>query len=192
MHVSDWWQSLMIPPRWNVAGWVLPPLSVWHVHALDTTQNQLIYGLEPSADDVAGLLLIAATRYDTRHNLVLGERAITRQSRRIMRQISRRGIAEIAPAFSDYAASCMIANDRWVSEKSKGKALAAPVCRHLVLCLCDNYGMTVNDAWDHPYADARAMYDVWREREGDDSLVSDQQKIMIEQATQAANAGATT
>jgi hypothetical protein len=75
-------------------------------------------------------------------------------------------------AFVQYMADYMEVPDHWYSDTGTSKGFRAPWQFHFVMTLTQHCGMTETQAWDTPVALARCWYDVWAEKQGDDSLVS--------------------
>jgi hypothetical protein len=74
--------------------------------------------------------------------------------------------------FLQYMADYMEIPDHWYSDTGSSKGLRAPWQLHFVMGLTQHCGMVLRDAWNAPVALARCWYDVWAEKQGDDSLVS--------------------
>lgn len=181
MNISEWWQALVLPQRWSVAGVSVRALSVWHLHALEQSGNRFVVGGHVTMDDVASLLLICRTDYESGRALFLDDRRVRRESKRIFHKLKKHSDEQAIGMAFDYFATCTNSPDRW-SGDSKGRPLAAPLSRHIVLCLCDCYGFDYAEAWNHAYTDARCMYETWRETQGDDALVTEEQRRLIAEA----------
>jgi hypothetical protein len=75
-------------------------------------------------------------------------------------------------AFVQYMANYMEIPDHWYSGAGSSKGFRAPWQFHFAMGLTQHCGMTLREAWNTPVALARCWYDVWAEKQGDDSLVS--------------------
>ena len=181
MNVSEWWQSLIVPDRWSVCGVSVRALSVWHLFALEQTENAFVIGGEITMDDVAGLLLICQTDYESGRSLFTRPHATRRRTAKIYRKLKRLTTDQAIGTALDYFASCTETPERWTEEK-KGRGIAAPLCHHIVLCLCSQFNFAHVEAWNHRYCDARCMMEAWREREGDTSLLTPYQKQLVAEA----------
>jgi hypothetical protein len=183
MNVSEWWQSVVLPDRWSVCGVSVRALSVWHLFALEQLENPFVVGGEITADAVAGLLLVCQTDYDTGRKLFTDHAEVLRRSKRIYAKLRKIDTNTMIGTAHEYFATCTETPERWIEER-KGRSMAAPICAHMVLCLCSQYGFNHTDAWNRGYADARCMMEVWREREGDTSLITPYQKRLISEANE--------
>jgi hypothetical protein len=181
MSVSPWWVASLMPDRWSVCGVSVHALSVWHLHALEENGNAFLCGGDITIDDVASLLMICRHDHQTGRALMMDESGVLRESKKITASLFGMDERDAIHQASDYVLQCLTAPDRWYDDK-KSKGLSAPLSYHIVLCLCGEYRMSIDDAWNAPYVRARAMYEVWREKEGDDKLVSRDQQLLIDEA----------
>jgi len=106
-------------------------------------------------------------------SLYLRPHARARALARIHKTVKNIPWPELDAACMDYCLTCMRVPEHLRPSDGSGKPLKAPYQRHIVLCLCERYNMTKEQAWNHPYAEARCMYDVYQESRGDESLASE-------------------
>lgn len=83
-------------------------------------------------------------------------------------------------SFLQYISDYLTVPEHWESG-SGGKSFRAPWQFHFVMILTQNFGMTINQAWNTPVSLARAYYDVWAESQGDESLVSQNEKRLMKE-----------
>jgi len=83
--------------------------------------------------------------------------------------------------FLQYVSDYMEIPEHWEGKEYSGKVFRAPWQYHFALTVAHECGKTVDEAWDMPVALARCYYDVWAEKQGDDSLVSVREKRRAEQ-----------
>lgn len=170
--ISPWWQAMLLPERWDVCGVSVPSLSVWHTFALENVGNLYILGDPaqlPTRDDAYSLLLLA------RLDMASGRRLMTmphyrgRQLRRLARKLKRVPWEELDDACRDYVETCTRSAERW--NKGGGRPAAVPYQFSLVRCLCADWGMDKEGAWNTPYAVARSQSNATAEFNGDDSIM---------------------
>lgn len=181
MNVSEWWQALVLPERWSVCGVSVRALSVWHLYALEQTGNAFVNGGDITMNDVASLLLVCRTDYRSGRNLFVDPAEVKCQSTKMFKALRGKKDHDAILEAMDFFATCTESPRRWTDE-SKTNGISAPACRHIVLCLTNQYNFDHVAAWNHAYSDARCMYETWREREGDTSLVSAYQRKLIDEA----------
>jgi hypothetical protein len=157
-------------------------LPVLYHHGLNSKIGTRRIGTaEITMDDVAGLLLICQTDYESGRSLFTRPHATRRRTAKIYRKLKRLTTDQAIGTALDYFASCTETPERWTEEK-KGRGIAAPLCHHIVLCLCSQFNFAHVEAWNHRYCDARCMMEAWREREGDTSLLTPYQKQLVAEA----------
>ena len=187
-YISPWWQAILLPDRWDVCGIAVHALSNWHLYALENLRNAYVCGGIHDRDSAASLLLICQREMRRRpwhilpggRDLYLRPYARARALARIHKVVKPIPWDDLDNACSDYVRSCLrVPRHKTASASSAGasiRLLAAPYLRHIVLCLCDHYNMTRDQAWNHPYSESRCMYDTYREIEkGDDTLFREDQ-----------------
>jgi len=169
--ISPFWQAALLPPRWNVAGFRLGPLTVWHSYALEQIGNAYLCGAPADRDAAASLLLFASLDYAAGRRLMLDAPFRQRQLLRMFRRLRRIPWPALDAACSEYVTTCM----RAASRSRAGSALAperVPAQWHLVRLLSGADPARLEAAWNTPYATGRALFDAWSEAEkGDDSLL---------------------
>jgi hypothetical protein len=82
--------------------------------------------------------------------------------------------------FLQYLCDYMEIPKHWESSEHSGKSFRAPWQYHFAVTVSANCGLAVTEAWDMPVALARCYYDVWAEKQGDDSLVSRREHELAE------------
>jgi hypothetical protein len=171
--VSPWWQAVCLPRTWDVGGFVVPSLSVWHVFALQNVANRYVFdGPKPMIDDAASLLLFAsrdmAEGLDLIHNAAYRQRNLLKY----FRKLRRKKWDVLHAACTEYVSTCMRTVSRW--QKSTSKPCAVPLCWHLVSYLVEGqpYPDAYVAAWNMPFAVAKCLYDAKSEMNGDDSIMS--------------------
>ncbi len=170
--ISPFWQAFSMPARSRVCGIRVPPLSVWHVFALEEIGNPFLVGGEASAGDVQQLLFVAtqtrAQFLNAFHVPSIRKRRLSRLRRRMLRYAWRHPSGAVAEC-KRYVDQSMRVPGRWV--KVDAKACAVPHALH-VLSAARNMVASVDAAWDMPYVQARCWFDVRAEFKGDDSIQS--------------------
>ena len=172
-YVNPWWQSVLLPDKWDVCGVEILTMSVWHSYALHNLKNPYVYGGARNQDAAANLLLFCQRDFSGGRRLYLDPNARTDAITAINKRILSLKFDELDVACEDYCLACTRTPEHSrPTGKDKGKPMSAPAHWHIVLCLCDHYGKTESEAWNTHYAKARCAYDTWRESKGDESLVS--------------------
>ena len=169
-YVSPWWQAVLLPSRWDLCGIEIGVMSVWHLFALEQLDNAYVCGGLGDRDAAASLILICQRDFEDGRALYLRPRVRARALASIHRDIKPLKIEDLRAACSDYVTACLRVPEHLRPTDGSGKSLKAPYQWHLILCLCERYGMTKYQAWNHPYAEARCLYDAWQESKGDESL----------------------
>jgi hypothetical protein len=167
-YVSPWWQALNLPDRWDVAGVVVPSLTVWHSLALSQIGNAYAFDLPANRDDAAGLLVVCSHTMDEYRGLLFNRRRLSRALARVHRKVRGVEWSRLDAACREYVSGCTRHMLR-VSD-DKGSPAVAPHEWHLVRVLCDTYHMSLPEAWGTPYALARCLYDVHAEANGDRNI----------------------
>jgi len=163
--VSPWWQALLLPDEWDVAGVRVPSLSVWHVFALSNVGNAYVCGGSVSPDDALGMLIVASLDYRDGRRLFLRGRFHARIRRRLYRKISKQDQEFVAAACKEYASSCLRHGHR-LSTPGAGGAPAGTPEPWAVYVALRRLGDAEAVAWDTPYAKGRATMDALDERTG--------------------------
>jgi hypothetical protein len=168
--ISPFWQAFAMPPRSRVCGMRLPPLSVWHVFALEYLRNTYIIGGIVDAGEARELMTVAgmSRRRFLRafHQRGGMTRALRRARRRMLRNAMRRGADPVMQCMA-YVEQSMRVPGRWL--KDGGKPCVVPHSLH-VLAAAVRTGVALDAAWDMPYAQARCMFDIHAEGRGDESM----------------------
>lgn len=173
-YVSPWWQAAMMPPRWNVAGVMCGPLSVWHTYALEQLGNPYAIGGACTRADGVALLALCGCDMDAGRRIIMRTGARARSILRVNIRTATRSDDAIHAACLDYVRSCDYTARRWQKSAAGSKGAAAPYQYHIVHAMCRDYNMLTQNAWDMPYAVARCQYDAAAEARGDDSLMRDE------------------
>lgn len=174
--VSPWWQAAALPESWNVCGVIVPPLTIWHMFALEHVGNRFVCGGEPGRDDAASLLLFASHNYRQGCSLLWKDNERNKCIRRLHKQLVRMTDAEILPACTQYVQACTRVPRRWKKSEGGGKSASVPYQWHLLSMLTKSLPMA--EAWNQPYAAARCLYDAQAEQNGDDSIMAPQHEAM--------------
>ena len=169
-YVSPWFQAALLPKRWDVAGISCPSLSVWHLFALEQMGNAYARSAAPTFDDAVGLLVVATSSREELREMMARPRLMARKLARMARRLARVPFDELDNCVVDYFVSCIRSPDHKHPTDGGSRGVAAPYQWHIVLCLCDHYGMTPEEAWAMPYAEARCMFDTYAETQGDKTL----------------------
>jgi hypothetical protein len=168
--ISPFWQAFSMPTHSRVCGMRVPPLSVWHVFALEQIGNTYLCGGLLEAGDAAQILLVASRNRRQFLRMFASQkrtaRAVARIRRRILRTAWRRGTEAVAQCRA-YAEQSMRVPGRWV--KDGAKPCAVPHTLH-VLSAAVQFGIPIDRAWDMPYAQARCLFDALAEAKGDESI----------------------
>lgn len=170
MYVSPWFQAALLPRRWDVAGFTCPSLTVWQLFALEQLGNKYMVGGEPTLDDAAGLIVVVTSSRKELRQLVISPNRFAKKLSSITKKLLPVPFEQLDRAASDYVMSCTRTPDHKRITSSSGSPAAAPYQWHIVLCLCDHYGLTPDAAWEMPYAEARCMFDTWAEAQGSKTL----------------------
>ena len=164
--VSPWWQALLLPDEWDVAGVRVPSLSVWHVFALTTLGNAFMCGgRAPTMDDAQSLLMIAARDYSRGRRLFLRPNACARAIRATYRRLARQDQAFTLRACAEYTETCMRHGHRLPPQGGSGTPAGTPEPWSVYVSL-RGLGETECSAWNTAYAKGRATMDARDERAG--------------------------
>ena len=168
--ITPWWQAVCLPRKWDVCGFIVPSLSVWHTFALENIGNGFLCGGIIDYDDAASLLLFACRDMKQGLRLIHGHNYRARQMFRMSKRLNKADWRELEAACSEYVTACTRGVSRW--QKGGSKSCAVPYQFHIVLRLCRDYGLTQAQAWNSPYGMARACFDASTEAAGDDSIMN--------------------
>jgi len=182
LYVSPWWQASLVPPVWDVAGVRVRALSLWHTFALEQIGNAYVCGGVCDRDAAAALLLFAQLDRAGGRALMLRPLYRARAMRSMHKRLARVPVEGLHNACMDYVRTCLRAPDHKepINDGQRGKAASAPYQWHIVLTLTSRCGMTVDEAWDYPYSEARCLHDVYAETRGDDTLSDDRLQRAID------------
>ncbi len=188
-RVSEWLTAALAPQKWDVGGFILWRLTVWHTFALERVGNAYLCNGDPTINDLAGLMLHAQCRAQESMRLFTNTRLTLRRMRDIHRRLTRMGEEkqrECHLMALDYVKACMVVPEHYRPESGeKGDHSRAPYQLHLLRCLCRVYGVPLEQAWDMPYSWARALYDVDQDAEGARTLVDESELVRIERNLEA-------
>jgi len=189
VYVSPWWQASILPSRWDVCGYILPALSVWHLWVLENTppgigSPYLTGELLPDLDDAAALICVAR---HTKAQWTDGVQWDAGRRRALARDIHRRlrriGEAAALGTVADYAFNCMRVPAHDYPKNAKVKGVRGPWQWHLVVAISGGDPARMEAAWDMPFAAARCTADILRERlpGGDESLADARRQRTIDE-----------
>lgn len=169
--ITPWWQAALLPEVWDVAGFHIPSLSVWHVYALRNVLNGYALKLDVTdRDDATSLILIASNDYRDGKRLFLDPCRRERETTALCAKLFKLDWAPLDSACRDYVKSCIRTADRW--HYNDPKPAGVPEAWHLVYSLTNGNPSLVEQAWNTPYAVACCMYDAKAEQAGDDTIRS--------------------
>lgn len=167
--ISPWWQAACLPDKWDVCGVITPSLTVWHVFALQNVGNAYVCGGGIDKDAAASLLLFASTDYRGGRKLLHMPNHRARRMRQMFRRLRNKSLEDIHAACSEYVESCMRGVSRW--DRPNAKPGAVPYPWHMVVRLSGGDITKIEQAWNTPYAVARAICDTSAEANGDESIM---------------------
>ena len=167
--ISPWWQAALLPDRWDVCGVSVPPLSVWHVFALENLGNRYLYGGDRSRDDAASLLLFAERDRRGGRRLMHGRYYRRRAMIRMHRRLRKQEWPDIDAACLEYVESCRRHGTRMQSPGPGGSPAGTPEAWAIVVVL-GLLGRQEEEAWNAPYAVGRALLDAYDERGGNATM----------------------
>lgn len=165
--VSPWWQAACLPERWDVGGFSVPSLSVWHTFALENIGNGYLCGGPITIDDAAGLLLFASRDMAGGQRLMLRQYYRERCLHRAARRLRKADWAQLHAACTEYVETCTRTAQPWEKVEGGGSPCGTPYQWHIVRVLCADYGLDLAAAWNTPYAYARCLHDAHREALGE-------------------------
>ena len=171
--VSAWWQAALLPDSWDVCGVSVSSLTLWHRFALDNIGNHY-FGGYCTLDDVASLLIFAQHDYRGGRKLMLNARYRLKQMGRMHKRIASIPFQTLHQACLDYIRSCSFTMRRWQSHRPElNPEIDVASGEEFIIHnrLCRDYRMTPEEAWNTPYALARAYYDAGAINRGDDTLM---------------------
>jgi hypothetical protein len=165
--ISPWWQALVLPDRWGVCGMTVPPLSVWHVYALENIGNQFFADNgNPTIDDVASVMMIASQDMANGKRLLWSEGFKSLVSKRVVRKIRKHTHRHCIEACKEYVEECT-RHGRRMKKSDGGTCVPAGTPEPWsIVCNLLRCGVSFNDAWNMPYAQARAIMDGHDESSG--------------------------
>ena len=174
--VSPFWQALTLPRKFRMFGLRVPPMSVWHVFALEQIGNTYMTGGALDMGDVVQALLVVTQSRRQFMRMFRKPSRVNAKARRIKRALIRWAArrkdytdVDALILFRDYVETSMRTPGRWI--KPGAKACAAPYALHALTGAIKS-GVCVGSAWDVAYAQARVMFDVFAEQAGDDSIMT--------------------
>ena len=170
--VSPWWQAACLPKLWDVCGIAVPSLSLWHMFALENIGNRFLVDGIPTMDDATSLLLFAQHNRQGGLHLLHSVGFKEWKERKTIRAIMKQDMADVFTSCASYVDTCIRSAQRWESSGGTSSSASVPYQFHIVHTLCADYGMTVEEAWDTPYAYGRALFDAKAEANGDSSIAS--------------------
>jgi hypothetical protein len=169
--ISPFWQAFSQPSHVSVCGMSLPPLSVWHVFALENIGNTYIMGGLLDAGDAHQLLFVASRNrtgfLSVFHDSRRRKKALAIVRRRMLRYAWLNPKADCVDDCRQYVEQSLRVPGRWV--KGGAKPCAVPNPLH-ILAGAVKMGIAYDAAWDMSYAAARCLFDTMAEQEGDDSV----------------------
>lgn len=171
-----WFQALFASPP-VICGVRLRPYSLGHEMLLHRLGNPFVTGGERTAQALMTAVLVCSRT--TAENRERTLRPTVRDVARLWwwgrRWRRRMDLPTAVDSFGQYIADHSEVPEHKVAEKqdSAPHLAAAPVPWHIVRCLCSEYGMLPEQAWDCPKALAVCYWDVWRESQGDETLASE-------------------
>jgi hypothetical protein len=189
--ISPFWQALTLPPRIKVCGVKVMPLSIWHVYALENVGCSLVIGGPVGAGDIVQMIM-TATKTRNQYLRMFSSQAKIAAARNtaekaILRHAYRGGRDPVDESI-EYVETCMRIAHRWRKSEGNGRAPSVPHSLH-VLRGAVRCGVDYATAWDMPYAQARALFDVVAESMGDQSIMDDIDQQMDEEMSKEVRNG---
>jgi hypothetical protein len=154
----------------TVFGRKLKPFSLSHSYLLEGLENPWPKYGEGSKSALIHAVWVCSHDHETNVEQVLRPPLFRMFLAGLMAR--RYDYATERKVFLRYMADYMEIPDHWYSDTGSSKGFRAPWQFHFVMGLTQHCGMVLRDAWNTPVALARCWYDVWAEKQGDDSLVS--------------------
>jgi hypothetical protein len=127
------------------------------------------------------LIAFAQTDYAGGRRLILDAATMRRAVRRVARAVRKTDDITLANACTDYVVSCSHTVRRWAAKKQTISESNTGYQWTILAVLCRDYHMTVDQAWNTPYALARCLYDGASRAQGDDTLMTPRQQAMDEE-----------
>ena len=169
-HVSSWFQSALLPEKWDVCGVICKSLSIWHVFVLSQVRNAFYCGGEISMDSASELLMYCSQGHADGARLYSDPIHRARVIKRIYKKLSKHNLDEVDSAINDYLSSCLrVPSHKQKEQKGGGRSTAAaPIAYVLVDAFCS---MGIEKAWDMPYSTAICLFDARRDVNGQDDTL---------------------
>jgi len=172
--VSPWWQALLLPSLWDVAGVRVRPLSVWHVFALTNLGNRFFAAESaqaPTMDDAQSLLMLATLDFRRGSALLQPQYAQrrARRMRRFYRKLSCLPEKDVLAACSEYVTVSMRRAHRMSQSDVSGTPAGTPEA-WAIHVLLRRMGESREGAWDYPYTEGRCALDASDEHAGNATM----------------------
>jgi hypothetical protein len=155
------------PPR--VFGMRLKPFSLSHSYILSGLENGWIQSGEGSRPELLHAVWVCSRSHKENATAIINPPLIRMATAAILSKCydyeTGRGI------FKQYVSDYIELPEHWRGE-SDGKSFRAPWQYHFAMNAANHCGISIGEAWDMPVSLARCYYDVYAEKQGDDSLVS--------------------
>lgn len=174
--ISPYWQAALIPEKWDLCGFTVTPLSVWHTLALESVGN--VYMMSDrstvSMDDACSLILFATRDYKAGKALFepQRERERARATRRIIKRLKGQDWDDIHAQCEYFVDSCTRSASRW--QKSVGGKVSGVFYQWSLVHVLSGGGdaTKLETAWNTPFVVARCIFDAKAQYDGDDSVMS--------------------
>ncbi len=188
MYISPWLQACLLPRRFDVAGYICTPLTVWHSYILRSSGNRYFHAGEPVDSDAASEVLMYV-QGDIRHGrrLYVDPRYRNRTRRGAYKRLKRLGFDATHAAITEYIDACTrIPTHKVITKPGKNAPTTKPAAAPTEWILAEHIAAGNPDrldaAWDTPLIVARCMFDAGRNIRGeDDSLISEDRERELDE-----------
>lgn len=182
MYVSPWMQAALLPRRFDVCGFILPPLSLWHVYILRTSGNAYVCNTLPDKDAAAELILYCMRGVAGARELFVNQSLRESESRAIYRKLAPMEMTDIDACVREYVAACSRVPAHNQTANGTGKPVKVPYEWALVEYICKGDARRIDDAFDTPYSIAACLIDAQRNVAGiDDTLITETDEKRIDE-----------
>jgi hypothetical protein len=190
MYVSPWLQAAILPAKWDVCGFILHTLTIWHAHVLRATGNVYLVGGTPTIDDGVEVMLYASRDIAGGRRLLTQPNHRDRERFRFCRRAAKIEWSALDWNIREYVGGCMRTpgHTEWQpGPNDKGaRSIKAPLEWVLLDFLTRGNPAGIEAAWNTPIAVARCLWDAHRDAAGEsNSLISERDEERIDRKLEA-------
>lgn len=173
---SKWQKAALVQPP-QILGRQLLPFSHGHFFVLGAMESPYVKGGSVTNDDLVSAVFICSHTFEENQALLFSDHKYEKQVGAWARKLKKFSFYEAREQFVDYYDVFTNVPDHWISQDNKRPKAAYEFT--VVTGLVSSGVCTLSEAWNMGFSLARCYYSAVAESNGDDSLLSEDEKKFL-------------